>query len=200
MTRAADWIILRCGSGSTLRLAQSLAEAGFTTWSPMSVMMKQWPRSTVTREVAVPMLAGLVFAPSEGLDDLTALSHSPALTYQVWDAEKRRFVTRGHPYFTVFRLHGRTPVISEGELSSLRQAEAKLRALAERQRELLRQSGPPPRFEAGMVVRVGGAFEGLDLIVEEANDGKLVKVTYPAWKFAVEMSAWDLHALGCSDR
>lgn len=188
------WCILRTAAGRTLALARSLAEAGIAAWTPEDVQVRRRPRSHVEREVVLPLVPGLVFAPVGRLDELIAMSRSPALTYQAWDSEKRRFVTRGYPYFTVYLEQGRCPRLTDRDLKGLRDFEAQLRAVAAERREAERLKHPP-LFEKGQIVHVAGAFEGLDLEVVEANTGKLVEVSFPGWPRSLHISAWNLNAV-----
>ena len=93
------WVILRTAATSTLRLAGSLGEAGFETWAPVETIRRRLPRSAKHEVVSVPLLKSFVFARADRIDDLLALSHSPSLSHQAWDAHLRRMVTKGHPYF-----------------------------------------------------------------------------------------------------
>jgi hypothetical protein len=196
------WCILRCSNGKTLELAASLTDAGFEAWSPVEVRMRLAGRKRGLVEQAVPILpAGYVFAPYRYVGELLALSHSPTLNYQVWDSGKRRMVTKGHPYFTVFRMNGVIRAEPDAGLRSLRALEASLAEAAERRREAIKQKGPVPRFEEGQTVRVVGAgFDGLDLRVAESNDGKLVKLQHPSWMWEVEISAWKLQEVQVKDQ
>jgi hypothetical protein len=193
-----DWLVLRTAPSRTLRLAQALKEADFAVWTPQEAQVRRLPRQKAIGEVAVPLLGGFVFAPADRKNELLTMARSPALTYQTWDSEARRFVTRGYPFFTVVFQDGEAVGLRDRDLNGLREVEERLRALADKRREAARQKGPPPKFDAGDIVRVGGSFEGLDLVVAQANTGKLVKVTLPGWTMAVDMSAWDLQILGGS--
>lgn len=187
-----DWIILRCAGSSTLQLARSLAEAGFEAWTPVEVRSKLVGRKRERIEQAIPILPNYVFAPADRLADLLALARSPSQTHQVWDSQARRMVTKGHPWFEVFRLHGKVRPQTERDLASLRALEADLANLAEARRAQAKQKGPAPKFNAGDVVRVEGGFEGLRLTVVEPNEGKVVKLSHPDWMWTVEISAWKL--------
>ncbi len=108
-----DWCILRVAPASTLRLASSLAEAGFEVWTPVEtvqVMPKQiepWEKPRPNRKgpetVTRAMLSTFVFARADRLTDLIELSRSPVLSHQVWESSLRRMVVKGHPFFTLFR-------------------------------------------------------------------------------------------------
>lgn len=188
-----DWIILRTASSRTLQLAASLNEAGFEAWTPVEVRDRLAARTRKPVEQSIAITPSFVFAPSDRLRELLALSRSPNLTCQVWDAKLRRMVSKGHPHFTVFHLHGRCPTITETSLAPLHELESKLATILSARRERAKRKGEPPRFKAGDRVRISeGAFGGLDLEVVEANTGKMVLVTYQGWVNPIEISAWTL--------
>lgn len=190
------WIILRCSGTKTLGLAKSLTEDGYEAWSPVELRERLAGRERKTVERKVPILPGYVFAPDRHLTALLELSHSPALTYQVWDSEQRRMVTKGHDFFTVFRANGQIRPVADAGLSPLRELEESLQRAALRRREEAKHQGPAPQFKAGQIVRVeGGGFDGLDLTVVEDNSGKAVKLTHPEWMWTVEISAWKLREI-----
>lgn len=187
-----DWCILRCASSQTLNLAASLSEAGFEVWTPREIREKRMGKKREIIEQEMPILPEWVFASMEDLTDLLNLSHSSGLPYRVWDKRLRRIVLRDHPRFQVFRMHGTVRPQADNVLAPLRELEAALSAALLRRRERARCKGPAPRFEAGQIVRVDGGFEGLNLKVAEANQGKVVKLTHPDWMWTVEISAWRL--------
>lgn len=195
---SSDWAILRCKGSSTLRLARSLADAGFGTWAPVELRSHLVGRQRKRVESEFPILPEYVFAPAHHLTDLLALSHSPSLNYRVWDSEQRRMVERGHPVFSLFRLNGQFRPIADRALNSLRELEASLDLVAQRRREQERQKGPIPRFTKGDEVRVDGGFEGLVLTVAAPNVGKMVQLAHPAWMWTVEISAFKLKAIQVS--
>ena len=179
-----DWCILRTGAASTLRLADSLTDAGFEAWTPMEVRDKRKPRSTLRVEVIQPITPTFVFADHSRLDELLSLSHAPSLIYQVWDKELRRMVTKGHPYFTVFRFAGEYPRIPDAQLSPLRTAEARLKR---------KPRGKPPTFNPGDVVRLTeGGFAGLTGEVR-TTQGKFAMVRFPGFPVEVKISVFLLH-------
>ncbi|MGY2732797.1 transcription termination/antitermination NusG family protein [Sphingomonas sp. UYP23] len=187
------WVILRTSGGRTLALVDSLREVGFDVWTPIEERSRLAARNRELVEQVVAILPGYVFARYDRLDDLLNLSRSPTLNYQVWDAEKRKMVTRGHPHFSVFQMHGRVRPQSDLSLVPLRALEAALQKVADRRRERAGQKGSPPIFAAGQIVRVGeGSFGGLELTVAETNNGKDVKLTHPDWTWPIEISAWKL--------
>jgi hypothetical protein len=96
------WIILRCAGRSTLRLAASLAEDGFTTWTP-TVLLGQ-PKAPA------PIVPTYVFAQARHLWTLVDMAEDP---------------THRHDGFTVFRHYDRYPVVEDSELEPLRYEERK---------------------------------------------------------------------------
>ena len=194
--REEDWIILQTSSAATIGLAQSLAEVGYDVWTPIEMRQRLVgaKREEIEQEVAI--IPGYVFARYDRMADLLQLSRSPSLNYRVWDAGKRSMVTKGHPYFSLFRMHGHIRGQSERGLAPLRALEESLARLSERRRERALRKGPAPRFVAGTLVRVGGGgFEGLRLLVAEDSVGKTVKLVHPDWSWPVEISAWKLHEI-----
>lgn len=175
-----DWIILRCSSSSTLRLAESLAEAGFETWTPVEVVQRRARRSLKRDEVAQAMIPTFVFAEAHRLAELIALSHSPSLNFRVWDTHLRRMVTKGHPPFRVFGKGGIRP-IADRELSHLRLTERRVAPKA-----MARAYAP------GEQVRMTeGGFAGLTGTVDEQK-GQYVTVSFPGWSLPVKVAAWVL--------
>lgn len=171
-----DWCILRCSNCKTLELARTLNEAGFEAWAPVTREEGRKGDQRTRDEIAVPLMASFVFARADRLPDLLALSHSPALQFRVWDSSKRRMVTRGHPYFRVFR-GGAHRLIPDAELEPLRRLERKPR---------------PKRvermFSVGQRVRTDEAgFAGLNGTVI-ASRGKAVLVAF-GWLEA-EIPTW----------
>ncbi|MDO7841094.1 hypothetical protein [Sphingomonas immobilis] len=199
MVRGEDregWCILRTSAAKTLPLVQSLADAGYEVWAPTETRVRLAGRDRKQVEQDVAMMPCYAFARIAHLADLLALSRSPALTYQVWDADLRRMVTKGHPFFSVFHEKGAVRPQSDASLAPLRALEAALAELAERRRDKARmkalQKGEPPKFTAGQIVRVDGGFNGLSVVVAETNRGKNVKLTHPDWMRPVEICAWKL--------
>jgi len=187
------WCILRTSGSRTIPLMLSLREVDFDVWTPIEERSRLAGRKREIIEQQVAILPGYVFARNTHLTDLLTLSRSPSLNYRVWDSEKRQMVTKGHPYFSVFQMHGRIRAQSEQSLAPLRALEESLRKVADRRRERAGQKGLPPRFTAGQIVRVNeGGFGGLQLIVAEDNQGKDVKLIHPDWTWPVEISAWKL--------
>lgn len=174
----------------------ALADAGFAAWTPTETRVRRVGRARTRQEFEAPILSQFVFAPFAQLKDLLAMSHSPALTYRTWDRERQCFIVRGYPYFTVFRNQGEVPRVADRTLEPLRSIEEKLRVVFAKDKERERQRGEVPRFAEGDIVRVDdGAFGGLDLVVIEPNEGKLVSLTCEGWAHPLEISAWKLRGV-----
>lgn len=177
-----DWCILRCANCKTLELAASLTDAGFEAWSPVTREVRRPSDQRTREEVAVPLMAGYVFARADRLPELRAQSHSPVLQFRVWDRDLRRMVTRGHPYFRVFQ-GGNHRLVPDAELEPLRRVERKPR---------------PQRvervFTVGEKVRTDdGGFAGLNGIVLEVR-AKTVVVSFGAW-LEPEIPTWAIRPL-----
>lgn len=199
-----DWCILRTGSLRTIRLAAELRELGFDAWTPVEITDKPWPRSSIQREVNLPMTPCYVFAAYDRLNDLLKLSHSPGAQYLRWCPDQRRMISHGVPHFTVFLSEGRSPRVPDAVIAPLRAREAEQNAETMQARSkaarLIAEKGPVPRFAAGDIVHVGGAYAGLDLIVVAANTGKQVKVTHKDWVWATKINAFNLKRVHVKDR
>jgi hypothetical protein len=166
------WCILRCSGVNTVKLATSLTEAGFEVWTPVE-------------EETTPITASYVFARLHHLQELLALSHSPSLLYQVWDAELKRMVTRGHPYFRLMR--GLDPfipwaVVSDAQVAPLRGLER-----SKKPRGLVKL------IPIGTKVRLDDrGFTGIDGVVVSAR-GKFVTVQFEGLPFPVDkIPCWQL--------
>jgi transcription antitermination factor NusG len=185
MSREAQtdrWCILTCANCKTLDLVVSLNDAGFEAWSPVETVSIRARKGDKREEVRRPMMASFVFARADRLLDLLALSHSPTLNYQTWDAEKRRMVTRGHPFFRLFPGHSDPKFVPDDQLEPLRRAEIKGRP-----------KGKRLTFPKGALVRLTeGGFAGLNGIVEECR-GDIAIVTIDDWAIPVQIPTWLLH-------
>lgn len=177
----SDWCILCTAPSRTLMLSASLAEAGFCVWAPAGPVVVREAMFRTRREIPTALVPGVVFAKVAHLSDLLALSHSPSLLYQVWDSEQCRMVTKGHPFFRVFRGGDHRP-IPDGELAWLRKAEHR----------------PAPKreqrtFVPGDRVRSSdGSFSGVTGTVVSVK-GKMVRVAFPNWPLVPEFASWLLH-------
>lgn len=173
-----DWVILRCAGSRTLALAASLNEAGFEAYSPLGIEEKRVGPLRTRTEVAVASMPCYVLARVDRLHDLLALSHAPALTYQIWDAEQRKMITKGHPWFTVFR-GGNHRYIPDADVSALRRSERRPRTKQE-----------PKVFAIGDQVSTDdGGFSGLvGTVVEVA--GKMISVQFSGWDIIPKFASW----------
>lgn len=176
------WCVLRCSNCKTLELAASLTDAGFEAWSPVIREVRHVGEQRTREEFAVPLMpGGYVFARADRLPDLLALSHSPALQYQVWDSAQRRMVVRGHPAFHVFR-GGDHRFVPDRDLEPLRRLERK-----PRQKHIERT------FHVGERVRTDEAgFEGLNGVILEVR-AKTVVVAF-GW-LEPEIPTWAVRPL-----
>ncbi len=196
MGEMEPWCVLRCSAARTLQLVASLREAGFAAWTPVETVVKLLGKARRPGEVEKPILSEHVFVPFENLNEMLSLARRPTLNFRVWDTDTQQMVTKGHPHFSVFRQHGHIRPLPERSLTPLRELEAKLHALTERRRDEIKLAGPSPKFAKGQMVRITGAgFDGLNLTVLEANDGKTVKLCHPNWTWIVEISAWKLQPI-----
>lgn len=178
-----SWCILRTAPSRTLRLVAALADAGFTVWTPTIQETKRIARSRKRKVVSVPMIPGFVFAQYDRVQDLYALSRSPAQTYQVWDSDERRMVTRGCPYFTTFRHLERFAWVDDCELDPLRLTEQRGRP-----KEAL------PTFRPGDKVKhPESGFEGLVGTVQETR-GRYTLVMFAGLSIPVQIDPQHLIA------
>lgn len=169
------WCILRTAPSRTLPLASALVDAGYEAWTPQELQVRRVGRQRDRVDVPVPVTPAIVFARYDRLADLIALSRSPSQTYLIWDKELRRMVSRGVPYFTVFRHLDSYPGVADRALNPLRLAEQrrKPRALA----RVFKQGDPVTYADAG--------FEGLIGKVE-ANRGRYSLVIFPGFSIPIQ--------------
>jgi hypothetical protein len=181
---AGKWCILRTSAGRTLGVAKALADAGFEVWTPSEMQLRRAPRSRTKRERMIPLIPTFVFARADRLTDLIALSKKPSQNYQYWDAEERRMMARGVPYFSVFRHLDRYPLITDASLEALRQAEQRMKG-----KPRTGTSVPVPVFELGTQVRVPeGSFAGMIGVVEESK-GEYTLVCFPKWSVPIKIAS-----------
>ena len=183
------WCILRTAAASTLRLASSLTDDGFEAWAPAEAWERRSPRSNKTQRITRALLPSFVFARAVCRQELIALSHSPSMLYQVWDADLRRMVTKGHPYFRVFQPVGARGIVPDGKLNQLRALEQRKKPKA-----------ATHVFRPGEQVKLlhGGGLDGMIGVVDRTN-GTKVWVTFPDWQ-AIEMHNWTLLPLDADSR
>jgi transcription antitermination factor NusG len=175
-TRVKDWLILRCSGMHTLRLAHSLRDAGMEAWTPAEEI-----RKIVHGKIAwveVPMIPTFVFASSAHLGDLLRLTHTPAMTFRVWDADRQCMVEKGHPFFRLFRVGEDIRTVPARELEPLQRIEG---------RRKRKPRGIPRAYHPGDRVRLTeGAYEGLRGVVI-AIHGKQVEVDFPGSSLAFKV-------------
>lgn len=175
-----DWCIARAQGGQTLGLTKGLCEAGYRAWTPSEVILSRARRASPSKEVTVPLMPGIVFIDYARLAEVIALARSN-MNYQVWDAEQRRMVTRGLPYFRILRVDDRYARIRDSELAGVRMAESKGMVRAKRH-----------TLKAGAAVRLmDGPFEGLRGTVESVK-GTFAQVRFADWHLSVAIA---LHLL-----
>jgi len=117
------WCILRMSESATLPVVDALLGDGFEVWSPVQSVRRRVGQARKLVERRAPMLPGFAFAQHDRLDDLVEISRAPAQAFRVWDAEQRCMVTKGRPYFSVFRHAGRYPTVTGQALDAMRTAE-----------------------------------------------------------------------------
>lgn len=176
-----SWNILRCAPGSTRRLAESLCEASFEAWTPVETVLRRSRAGVKPEPIRVPITPSYVFAKAEHLLELLALSRSPSLNYQIWDREKHKMVTKGHPHFRLFRHMGEIAAFPDRQLNALRNLERKrtpkpeTKALAAGERVRLLEAG----------------FEGLWATVESSKK-TYTRVQIDNWMVPVDLPTWTL--------
>ena len=158
-----QWCILRMSGGSTLPVAQSLAEAGFDVWTPVEVQQSRKPRSKVKVERRVPIMPTYVFARAARLADLIAIAKAP---------------TSPHPQFSVFHYAGRIPLIADRSLEPLRAAE----------RDKTRVKDMPVFTKGERVKLTEGGFAGMSGVVE-LSKGKFTLVAFPGFQVPIRISS-----------
>jgi transcription antitermination factor NusG len=183
-TRNTDWFILTCSSCKTIDLARSLTEAGYEAWTPVEIVTLRARRSFPQQEVSEPLMGSYVFARLHHLNELLALSHSPSLTYLVWDSEERRMVMRGHPHFRVMRgMDGKAwAPVADSQLTALRGLERRRRP-----------KGQQPTFAEGDRIRTtDGAYAGLYGTVAKFGPVS-TEVLLDGWNITAKLATWLLH-------
>lgn len=181
MEQGGKWCILRTAGAGTLGVASSLDDAGYETWTPKGMATKRVGRERRRVDQVTALMPTFVFARYDRLADLVEMSRSPAQTYQVWDKDQRRMVTRGCPFFRVFRHGTLYPAVTERELDRLRIAERR------------NQSVKVVRImERGERVRYpNSGFDGLVGVVEEVK-GSYAFVTFEGFDFEIKVGVRSL--------
>lgn len=152
---ADGWCILRCAPARTLKLAASLDDAGIEAWTPGETQQRRRGRARERVDVEAPIMPTFVFARA---------SHLPAI------ADVVRAPVSPHPAFSLFRLHGRIPLVAERDIAALRRIE---------ERGRLRQlRGERRVIPIGTEIRMTeGSFAGMAGVVED-GDGKFALVAF----------------------
>lgn len=178
------WCIIRTAGSATLALAETLSDVGYDVWTPVETIDRRARRTEKREQVKAAMLPSFLFAKSDKLAALVALSRSPSLQYRVWDSEERRMVTKGHPAFTVYSRNGQHPLVNDWELDALRTIERRRRP-----------KGKATPFKDGARVKLTeGGFAGLYGTVQSMRGG-FATVVIGDWKIPVQIAADLLTAL-----
>ena len=157
--RRPSWIILRTAAPRTLRLADSLAEAGFSVWTPRQTISRRIPRSKdkERREVETPIIPTFVFADAEHKDALRTLAAQPL---------------HAHPPFSLMTHRGGVPEIKDGEVHGLRIEERRMQAAADDRARRARRNARGKAIPVGATIGLPTpAFQGITGVVEE-SDGR----------------------------
>lgn len=179
---ADRWLILRCSNCKTLELAASLTDAGFEAWSPVETVQRQGKDRGKLETHTLALMPGYVFAKARHIAALLELVHSPSMQFRVWDSEKRRMVTRGHPTFSFMKRTG-------GEIASTADSTLNALRMIERRRK---PRGKVKPVAVGAIVRFDdGGFAGLTGTVER-TEGKFALVAFPGLPMAVKIAMWML--------
>jgi hypothetical protein len=172
------WCILRTAGPRTIKLTDSLLNAGFDVWTPRLNTRRRLHRAKKAKvEVVAPILPTFVFARAGELPDLVRILDLPISP---------------HPPFSIFRYAGRVPTIREGQMTYLRQSEEQAadawrrekrreQIQAERDERTQRVAelrAAAPSFSPADKVRVPeGPFAGMTGIVE-VGKGKAPVVNF----------------------
>lgn len=166
-----SWCILRTGNLDTLPVHEALKKMGFAVWTPIERRIGRMPRTRKEYDRTYALMPTYVFAPSDRLDDLLALSVVPSINC---------------PPFTIFRHGGGFPLIANLELDSLRSEEDRRRSIFERHKNKGRKA---PVFEPGLEIKLSEAgFEGLFGTVVESK-GSYTLVDIPGFKQPIQISS-----------
>lgn len=177
------WCILRTSAGSTLRLVKALRSSDFEVWTPIETVTKRARKGERPEPVETPILPSFAFARANRLVELIELARSPSLTFQVWDAELRRMVTKGYPHFSIFRNAGDYALIADKALDPLRLLEQRKRPKAKAH-----------VFEPGELVRLTSVpgLAGMIGTVHAAVKRKSALVLFPDWPIPLLIPNWAL--------
>lgn len=152
MTRPYDlgsWIILRCSSTDTLRVAKSLKDAGLEVWTPVERKRARMPKTRALTDRPAALMPSYVFGRVEHVDELLRLAVNPG---------------REHPRFTVFRYQGGVPLIADDQLDALRGEQDRRQRVFDKWKRKGWKGAP---LTPGMGVNLpDGPFAGMTGIVE----------------------------------
>lgn len=188
------WALLRTSGARTLKLADSLADHGFEAWTPRATSLYRLPRRREYVDRNAAILPTFVFIRASHLPDISRVLAMPL---------------NPHPPFSVFRYFGRTPLVSDANISTLRTAEANAmtayarqkaavdaaRSKTEEQERLRQLRASAPRFSVGERVQLQhGAFTGLVATIQsDGREGRDLVINFGAnWTMKVE--AWQLES------
>lgn len=146
----AGWCVLRTSGKNTLRLANSLANAGLQVWTPIEERMIRVPRANVRRPITLPIMPSYVFARSTHIIDLIQI------------IERKKRLECDHPDFSLFHYADRIPIIADELLNGLRTIE---------QKRIPRKKSV--KLPVGLQVKVGeagGSFAGMQGRVERSGE------------------------------
>ena len=160
------WCILRTRGGSTLKLASSLADSGVEAWTPTATITKRKGRARDRVDAPMPILPTFVFVKSVYVSELQRIC---------------ALVMSPHPAFSIFRYLNRIPVLSDRDISSLKDAEDRATMDHRKQQRKVVPIGTHVRLD-------DGAFAGLPGVVEQ-SDGKSAIVAFGS-NFRVEIATW----------
>lgn len=193
-TTPSKWCILRTSGSRTLRLTDSLAEAGLTVWTPRETVEWRRPRSNVRQDREMPIMPSFVFLRADELPDILCVLALPISP---------------HPQFSIFMFAGRVPLIADRSIVALRameeakaQALANKRAAAQRRADL--EARKLARKEKRADISIGGsvnlaedaAFAGVTGIVQ-STDGRDAWIRFG--KLTIKVDAWKVLPISVAD-
>lgn len=183
--RENGWCIVRTNGRRTLRLAQSLTEAGIDAWTPRTWTKRRLSRIHMGfRDIEQPVVPSFVFVRARHVADLLRIIAMP---------------TSPHPSFHIFLHGGRAPVVSDSEIEHLKKieqddADKRARRLAHEERMAAMSKRAQRRamrypIEVGSAVEpTEGAFAGMSGVVERVQGGNAV-VRFGD-DFVVKIATW----------
>jgi hypothetical protein len=80
---AEKWVILRCATRQTLRLAEAVRGEGVEAWTPTEVSRPKIPKRRARITLCEPILPRFVFADASCLLELLSMSHRPLAGFSV---------------------------------------------------------------------------------------------------------------------